>query len=44
MVIVLLFTNIFCTYKVKEIQYKDEKERIDSNIDLLTNFFREICS
>ena len=27
-----------------EIQYNDENEIIDSSIDLLTNFFLEICS
>ena len=28
----------------KEIQYNDENEIIDYNMDLLTNFFWEICS
>ena len=30
--------------KEYEIQYYDEMEMIDFNIDLLTNFFCEICS
>ena len=31
-------------HKEWENQYSDKKEIIDSNIDLLTNFYWEICS